>query len=83
VAEDDMPAKATRKPAKARRSAGKVPPLVPKRRRKLTVAEREAVNARLLKLREKRLAEGDTLDSWEELMQEVADRRGGASRLIP
>jgi len=60
-----------------------VPPLVPKRRRKLTATERQAANARLLTLREKMLAEGNTLDSWEELMQEVAERRGGASRLIP
>jgi hypothetical protein len=44
------------------------------------MARRLAINARLLKLREKALAEGDTLDSWKDLMREVAERRGGLSR---
>ena len=72
-----MPRTAKR-PAKAKAKSGRyVSKLVPRRRGKLTEAEREATRQRMRELREQMLAGGDVIRTYDELMREIADRRGG------
>ena len=73
-----MPRTAKR-PARAKvKSARQTSQLVPRRRRKLTPTEREALRERMREAHAKIVASGDTIDTYEDLMREIAERRGGA-----
>jgi len=67
--------------ARAKTKAGRyMTKLVPRRRRKLTEAEREVLRQRMREAREKILASGDVIRTYEDLMREIAERRGGAGQ---
>ena len=50
----------------------------PRRRRKLTEAEREVLRDQMGAARKMNLASGDVIRTYEELMRAIAERRGGA-----
>ena len=71
--------RAAKRPVRAKtKAARQTSQLVPRRQRKLTPAEREVLRERMRAARENILASGDVIHTYEDLMREIAERRGGA-----